>query len=61
MKEIKKVTQLELPQITEEELQRRLALIDAKTVIAGPDHPIYAGGLRLTMIGTLLRNEKDEA
>ena len=39
--------------ITEEELQRRRKEFLANTVVAGPDHPIYGGGLRTTSVPSL--------
>ena len=37
-------------EITEEELQKRLAVLDSKGRIAGPDDPIYSGGLTMTSV-----------
>ena len=39
-------------QVSEEELQRRIAAFKARGVfrIAGPDDPIYRGGLQMTSI-----------
>lgn len=40
------------PQISEEELQRRISAFKARGVtrIAGPDDPIYRGGLQMTSL-----------
>jgi len=40
------------PRISEEELQRRIAVFRARGVsrIAGPDDPIYRSGLRMTSV-----------
>ena len=37
-------------QITEEELQRRLAVLRSKERIAGSDDPIYSSGLTMTFV-----------
>ena len=37
-------------EITEEELQKRLAVLDSKGRIAGPDDQIYSGGLTMTSV-----------
>jgi hypothetical protein len=36
--------------ITGEELKKRVAAALARTVVAGPDHPIYTGGLMMNSI-----------
>ena len=43
-------------QITEEELQRRLAVLRSKERIAGPDDPIYSSGLTMTPVKKLPRS-----
>ena len=46
--------------ISEEEFQRRLAELKANTVIAGPDHPIYRSGLRMSYVPRLVDVEDDD-
>ena len=44
--------------VTEEELQHRIREAKKKVVIAGPDHPIYSGGLTVNSIPELKPSRK---
>jgi hypothetical protein len=52
MKPDRPTTSRSRPKISERELQRRIAASKARGIckVAGPDHPIYKGGLQMTSV-----------